>query len=144
MNGATVAWLACVAGLLGAPLAQAGPPSLDKAAAVKGQTSYLRYCVSCHGLWGKGDGPLASDLRVPVPNLTGLAAGVGGHFPYERVEQVIRSGEILRGHGSSDMPAWGDVFKKTKGTDAATADAAVRELTHYIWSIQTEAKEPPK
>jgi mono/diheme cytochrome c family protein len=140
MRGEAVAAVVCVAGLWGAPFALCGSAAPDKAAAVKGQTTYVRYCVSCHGPAGRGDGPLANDLRVLVPDLTAIAARAGGRYPYDRVERIVRSGEILRGHGTADRPAWGDVFKKTKGTEAATVDSAVRDLTHYIGSIQAPAK----
>ena len=111
----------------------------DAAAAAKGATVYVRYCVSCHGTGARGDGPLAADLRVPVPDMTTLAARSGGRFPEARVERIIQSGEVLRGHGSADMPAWGDAFKRTEGTGAATPQEAIRNLTHYLWSLQRVA-----
>jgi len=111
-------------------------PKYDTAAAAKGAVVYVRYCVSCHGKEAKGDGPLAADLRVPVPDMTTLAARSGGRFPEDRVRRIIESGEVLRGHGTEDMPAWGDAFKKTGGTDARTPQEAIRNLTHYLWSLQ--------
>ena len=80
---------------------------LDAAAAEKGSIVYVRYCVSCHGPVARGDGPLAQDLRVPVPDMTTLAARNGGRFPEARVARIIQSGEVLRGHGSADMPGLG-------------------------------------
>ena len=112
---------------------------LDPSSAAEGKVTYVRYCVSCHGKTGLGDGPLAKDLRVPVPDLTTLAARNGGQFPYARVVRIIESGEEVRGHGTPDMPAWGDAFKKTQGTNAPTINAAVRNLAHYIWSRQRPA-----
>lgn len=114
-------------------------PKHDPAAAAKGAVVYVRYCVSCHGPSARGDGPLAADLRVPVPDVTTLAARSGGRFPEARVERIIQSGEVLRGHGSADMPAWGDAFKRTEGTGAATPQEAIRNLTHYLWSLQRVA-----
>ena len=108
----------------------------DASAAAKGAVVYVRYCVSCHGRGARGDGPLAADLRVPVPDMTTLAARNGGRFPEERVERIIQSGEVLRGHGNADMPAWGDAFKRTEGTGAASPQEAIRNLTHYLWSLQ--------
>jgi mono/diheme cytochrome c family protein len=108
----------------------------DPAAAAKGAVVYVRYCVSCHGPGARGDGPLAADLRVPVPDMTTLAARNGGRFPEARVERIIQSGEVLRGHGTADMPAWGDAFKRTEGTGASTPQEAIRNLTQYLWSLQ--------
>jgi mono/diheme cytochrome c family protein len=122
------------------PALCAAESAVDAAAAAKGQVTYTRYCVACHGTAGKGDGSLAPDLRVPVPDLTSLTSRSGGSYPYDRVVRIIKSGEVVRGHGTVDMPAWGDAFKMTKGTEEASADAAVRNLTHYIHSIQKPAR----
>lgn len=122
----------------GSVLAAETAPSA--AAAAKGQVTYGRYCISCHGPRAKGDGPLASDLRVAVPDLTTLAQRNGGKYPYDRVVRVIQIGESLHGHGTPDMPAWGDAFKKTKGTGEATIDAAIRDVSHYLWTLQQPAK----
>jgi len=97
---------------------------------------YVRYCVSCHGSEARGDGPLAQDLKPPVPDLTTLASRHSGQFPFERVERVIELGEPMRGHGTSEMPAWGEAFKRTKGIEAPTPKQAIRNLTQYLWSIQ--------
>lgn len=127
-----------VAALAAAPArAQAGH---DPDAAAKGAVVYVRYCVSCHGRDARGDGPLAADLRVAVPDMTTLAARNSGRFPEKRVRRIIESGEVLRGHGTPDMPAWGDAFRRTGGTDARTPQEAIRNLTHYLWSLQRPAK----
>lgn len=140
MRGETIAaWLAA-GGLIVAPTAWSAEKAIDAAAATKGQITYTRYCVACHGPVGKADGPLAGDLRVAVPDLTSLASRSGGGYPYDRVVRIVKSGEVVRGHGTVDMPAWGDAFKKTRGTEEATVDAAVRNLAHYVWSIQQPAK----
>ncbi len=131
----TTAMPSVVALLLLAPFVGADT-QLDPSSAAEGKITYVRYCVSCHGKSGLGDGSLAKDLRVPVPDLTTLTARSGGQFPYARVVRIIESGEEVRGHGTADMPAWGDAFKKTQGTNAPTVNAAVRNLAHYIWSLQ--------
>jgi mono/diheme cytochrome c family protein len=129
--------LAALGAVLG-PAARAAEEAADAAAAKKGQVTYVRYCVSCHGSSGKGDGSLAGDLRHPVPDLTTLSARSGGAYPYDRVVRIIGSGETLRGHGTPDMPAWGDAFKRTRGTEERTPAGAVRNLAHYLWSIQQQ------
>lgn len=120
--------------------ALAAEGAVDPSAATRGRTTYERFCVACHGSTGRGDGSLAGDLSVPVPDLTTLSTRSGGAYPYDRVVRIIKSGEVVRGHGTVDMPAWGDAFKKTKGTEEATVDAAVRNLTHYLHSIQKATK----
>ena len=110
-------------------------PAPDKAATAKGQITYERYCVSCHGKTARGDGPLARELRVPVPDLTLLAKRSGGTYPAERVSMVIAKGSQVRGHGTDDMPAWGTAFNRTEGTEASV-DEAIRNLVAHLGSIQ--------
>jgi mono/diheme cytochrome c family protein len=111
----------------------------DPQAVANGAIVYARYCVSCHGKTGRGDGPLASDLKVTVPDLTTLAARNSGRYPSARVQQVIEGGEPLRGHGTSDMPAWGDAFKRTEGIEARNPKEAIHNLTQYLSSLQRTA-----
>jgi mono/diheme cytochrome c family protein len=115
-----------------------GEERYDSHAATSGKTTYARYCGACHGATGLADGPLARDLSVAVPNLTTLAARNQGTFPYDRVVSIITHGENRRGHGTSDMPAWGDAFKKSEGIGAPTVEAAIRNVAHYLWSLQGE------
>jgi mono/diheme cytochrome c family protein len=108
----------------------------DPAAAAKGQIIYVRYCGSCHGAQGRGDGAIAPDLRVPPTDLTRLAATRGGRFPLDAVRQSIDGRKATRGHGSPDMPVWGEVFRRTEGTGAPDAESATWRIAHYLWSIQ--------
>jgi mono/diheme cytochrome c family protein len=121
----------------GAPLTLAadGP---DQRAAAKGKIIYGRYCASCHGVSGRGDGVLAADLKVPPADLTQLTARNGGIFPFAAVARAIDGRQSTRAHGAPDMPVWGEIFKSTKGTDAPSVESAVGRLTHYIWTIQGE------
>jgi len=112
----------------------------DAAAAAKGKIIYQRYCGSCHGPEARGNGPLASDLRLPPSDLTSLAARNGGRFPFAAVAQAVDGRKTTRGHGAPDMPVWGEVFPKTGGTDSPSVESAVGRLTHYLWSIQKTAK----
>jgi mono/diheme cytochrome c family protein len=130
--------LVAIAAALAAPVLAAGPP--DAGVVARGETTYTRYGVACHGKAGRGDGPLAGDLRVSVPDLTTMATRSGGAYPYDRVVRIINSGDALRGHGTADMPAWGDAFKKTKGTGEATVDAAIRNLSQYLRTLQQPAR----
>ncbi len=114
---------------------------LDKAAAMKGQTIFKRYCVACHGRSGQGDGSLSKDLRSTVPDITELGQKNRGVFPFELVIRLVDGRETARAHGSPDMPAWGDAFEKTTGTNAETVDEAIRRLAHFIWSLQKPASD---
>jgi mono/diheme cytochrome c family protein len=71
---------------------------------------YLKYCGSCHGADGKGRGPVSSDLKVKVPDLTTLSKNNKGVYPLPRVMSAIDGTRKVRGHGDPAMPVWGEVF----------------------------------
>ncbi len=48
----------------------AGGKIVDPATLSLGQTTYLEYCIQCHGVDGKGNGPSAAGLLPPPRNLT--------------------------------------------------------------------------
>jgi len=136
--------LALVCGIATAVGAQQGgnpPGTPDAEAAAKGKVIYERYCAVCHGTNGTGDGPLASELRTAPADLTRLAANNGGVFPAGAVAKAIDGRGTTRAHGTPDMPAWGEVFKRTGGTGVSDIEAAVVRITHYIWSIQRLASD---
>jgi mono/diheme cytochrome c family protein len=41
---------------------------------VEGRENFTAYCAVCHGVDGRGNGPAAPAMKVPVPDLTTLAA----------------------------------------------------------------------
>jgi mono/diheme cytochrome c family protein len=133
---ARVVLVACL-GTAGALALRASAEQMkpDKQAAAKGRITFQRYCVSCHGPEAKGDGPLAKDLRVSVPDLTTLTTRNGGTYPFDRVVRIVTKGSEVRGHGTDDMPAWGTAFRRTEGT-GTLVDEAIRNLTQYLWSVQ--------
>jgi mono/diheme cytochrome c family protein len=130
---AAAAWLAL--GSASALRAGGADDDAAKQTIAKGRVVYVRYCVSCHGKDARGDGSLAKDLSVPVPDLTTLALRSGGVYPQDRVVRIITKGNEVRGHGTEDMPAWGPAFNRTDGIEAAV-DEAIRDLARYLGSVQ--------
>ncbi len=110
-------------------------PSYDPAKAVLGNNLFLSHCASCHGLNAEGDGSLAEVLRTPPGNLTQLTVDNAGTFPEERTYKVIDGREEIRGHGSADMPAWGDAFAVVASSEEEVAEKIDR-LVHFIKSVQ--------
>ena len=82
--------------------------------APSGEETYQTHCASCHGPRGAGDGPVAATLRVPVPNLSTLAARNGGEFPADRAASYIDGRAMPAAHGARSMPVWGGVFDVTQ------------------------------
>lgn len=84
--------------------------SLQNAGQKAGSVTYERYCASCHGIMGIGDGPVARSLLIKPADLTQLSAKNGGKFPEQRVIKTIDGRLMPQAHGSSDMPIWGQWF----------------------------------
>lgn len=102
-----------------------------------GAALYRTYCASCHGVSGRGDGPMAEFLRVPAANLTQLARRQGGTFRDETVARVIDGRERVGAHGPSDMPVWGDAFSSALAQDGEVRlRARVNALVQHLASIQ--------
>ena len=45
----------------------------DKESIALGKTLYTKYCKSCHGGGGKGDGPKAGSMKAPLGDFTSAA-----------------------------------------------------------------------
>lgn len=99
-----------------------------------GQQEFERHCALCHGLDGKGQGPLADAMKLVPTDLTRLAARNNGEFPASRVGDVIRNGGGVLGHGSSAMLPWGNYFGE-KGKPEV-AKKRIADLVAYIKSLQ--------
>lgn len=93
--------------LLTALPAAAQPPDGD---AARGEALYMNHCVACHGIEGRGEGPMTPILMIRPTDLTRLAATNGGVFPTFRVIARIDGRDPLVAHGSP-MPVYGDFFE---------------------------------
>lgn len=104
---------------------------------VEGKDSYDAYCAVCHGKAGKGDGPAAPAMKMPVPDLTMMAQRSNGKFNALAAQQAIESaGRVTSGaHGIDDMPIWGDVFR---GEGTARKTLRIGNLVKYLESIQVK------
>ena len=72
-----------------------------------GKREFMNRCAVCHGASGTGDGGAIDILKTAPTNLTTLSKNNGGVFPFERVYAVIDGRQMVKGHGSRDMPIWG-------------------------------------
>ena len=107
-------------------------------ASMEGKDLYKAYCASCHGIDGKGHGPVAAVLKALLPDLTLIAKRNHGAFPKEELEKMILGGKGSRAaHGSADMPVWGPVFRKVEN-DQDLGLVRVRRLADYLISLQTK------
>lgn len=107
----------------------------------RGEAEYLDSCAVCHGLDGKGDGPLADELQKRPADLTVISRETG-RFPYWRVFAVIDGRYVVPGHGEREMPVWGqqfierDVKRYGPSGGAIVTQERIHELASYVESLQ--------
>jgi mono/diheme cytochrome c family protein len=114
-----------------------------------GKMEFMRSCASCHGVDGKGNGPVAKSLVKPPSDLTRLSENNKGVFPISRVYAVIDGRVQVMVHGPREMPVWGDAY--TRGlADRMPRDFMSKEmidilvrvriltLIEYLSTIQTK------
>ncbi len=75
-----------------------------------GQFEYRMGCAACHGVDGKGMGPVGALFGKPPADLTTLAKRNNGVFPFNSVYEVIDGRKVIVAHGTRDMPIWGDRY----------------------------------
>jgi mono/diheme cytochrome c family protein len=136
MRDCTRASAACLLAL--AALAAPGAGAADFSA-YSGIELYHRFCESCHGRSGEGNGPVSRGFATAVPDLTRIALRHGGKFPDNWVYRVIDGREAMVSHGPRDMPVWGSELWREQGADvtagAKTRDAIAR-LVEYLRGLQ--------
>jgi mono/diheme cytochrome c family protein len=111
-----------------------------------GEREYLSSCAVCHGVSGRGDGPMAVMIDQVVADLTNLRAENGGVFPVNRVYEIIDGRTEVAWHGPRDMPVWGNEYnaqiRLMLGYDYPDAEALVRArilaLIEHIYSLQAQ------
>lgn len=97
-------WLALA---LAATLPVSHPALASDRDARDGQRYFLRYCASCHGVNGAGDGPVAKALAKPPTNLRLLGDKYGVPLAAARLAQLIDGRDAVAAHGTREMPVWG-------------------------------------
>jgi hypothetical protein len=101
-----------------------------------GEDSFMFYCATCHGVGGRGDGPVARSLKTPPPDLTILTKRNGGTFPRSDVISFVTGvSDKLPTHGPSDMPVWGPIFRALDPSDARVK-IRIENIVNFIESIQ--------
>lgn len=117
-----------------------------------GAGEYRISCLSCHGVGGRGNGPMAKFLTIKPSDLTQLANNNGGQypglkagrFPFSTVFQVIDGRTVVSGHGERAMPVWGSRYMSEEsgkygpylGENEHVVRGRILELVYYLQSIQ--------
>lgn len=110
-----------------------------------GKSEYDSACAVCHGLTGKGNGYMATQLKTRVSDLTTLARNNNGVFPFDRVYQVIDGRQEVKAHGTREMPIWGKAFNLQTSIYfenypphdmESSARSRILALTEYLYRLQ--------
>lgn len=109
---------------------------------IAGAKLFEDYCQACHGSGGRGDGPMAKDLKRRPADLTGIAARNGGTFPMARVMSTI-DGYTRRNDMRSIMPEMGEVLADGPLVQVDTGDGIMTPapeglvaLADYLKTLQ--------
>jgi len=104
-----------------------------------GEETFRRFCASCHGESGQGDGPVASAIPITVPDLTLIRRRQGDKFPEETLRKIIDGRNVVIYHGTRYMPVWGYEFWVEEGADKEAekrVEIIIANLIDYITAIQ--------
>lgn len=97
---------------------------------VNGAVLYQEYCASCHGATAHGNGPAATLVKQPVPDLT-LIARRDGDFDLWHVRL-----HILEARGHTAMPDWESAISRSH-SDHRTM-LIVYNLAKHLEEVQAE------
>jgi mono/diheme cytochrome c family protein len=121
------------------PAEGAAQGDYDRVLAEMGAEVYTRHCASCHGVSGRGDGPVNVALKIPSPDLTRIAQRRGGEFPEGEIARFIDGRFEVPAHGSREMPVWGERFGASIPESSVAEEIGrgkIATLLDYLASIQ--------
>jgi len=98
-----------------------------------GGALYARYCASCHGVTGRGDGPVAASLDPHPADLTHSNLELGDLI------RRIDGRSATRPHGTSAMPVWGEVFNEELITEPKAREITrlrLQALAEHVRSLR--------
>jgi hypothetical protein len=105
-----------------------------------GRVLFTTHCASCHGVDGRGNGPVAGSLVQRPSDLTKLTKRYGVPLPRGKLAEFIDGRIAVKAHGPRDMPVWGERFDVDLGPGVlATEDTKRRTIdviVDYLVSIQ--------
>ncbi len=112
--------------------------AVQKTGPVNGKQMYTSYCAPCHGMDGRGNGPVAPALKQKPADLTAIAKNNGGKYPSSHIATVLEYGTELPAHGTAQMPVWGPVFGRMDQQHPDQRLLRISNLSQYLRSIQTK------
>jgi mono/diheme cytochrome c family protein len=116
----------------------------DLNAIARGRNIYEQNCVSCHGLDGRGTGPLAASLTHPPADLTNhfhQASGKGDAYLFWRISEGA-SVEPFKSMGSA-MPSFKNTLEEDERWDTLAYVHAYFHLGLAQWGTDAETASAP-
>ncbi|MFD0982824.1 c-type cytochrome [Tropicimonas aquimaris] len=109
-----------------------------------GEYLFKKNCAVCHGAAAAGDGPVAELFQTKPKNLQLLSQENNSAFPFSEVYRSIDGRKEIAGHGTSEMPVWGDLFYAEAvpdtfhpGMDAdEIVQARILALVYFLQTVQ--------
>jgi mono/diheme cytochrome c family protein len=113
---------------------------VNRTPANDGKQMYVSYCAPCHGVEGKGNGPVSGALKTRPVNLTLLSRNNGGTFPVMHVQSILQFGATNPAHGTAQMPVWGPVLGNMDANSIQANEGLLRisNLSKYLETIQAK------
>jgi mono/diheme cytochrome c family protein len=106
--------------------------------ATSGKQMYVNYCAPCHGVDGRGQGPVAPALKASPTDLTVLSRNNHGKFPDTHVVNVLQNGAEIPSHGTVEMPVWGPILGKMNVTNNQDRLLRISNLSRYLDTLQAK------
>jgi len=105
-------------------------------APTSGKQMYISYCAPCHGVDGRGNGPVATSLKREPSDLTVLSRKNHGKFPDTHIVAVLQFGTDVPSHGTAQMPVWGPILGKMNQSSPQQRILRISNLSRYLESMQ--------
>jgi mono/diheme cytochrome c family protein len=107
-----------------------------------GKQMFVNYCAPCHGVDGRGNGPVASELKTAPSDLTMIATNNRGVYPAVHLMAVVKFGVQVPAHGSQEMPIWGSVLGQidqlNNNSQQERVSLRIYNLVQYLKTLQTK------
>ncbi len=129
---------ALAAGMGNAQSSTTAPTTLKQTASTNGKQMFVNYCASCHGVDGKGDGPVAASLKMPPTDLTLLSKNNNGKFPDSHLFAVLQYGSEIPSHGTAEMPVWGPILGRLDRANPDVKKLRMSNLIRYLETLQAK------
>ncbi len=103
-----------------------------------GEMAYRTSCADCHGIDGKGNGPMAAGLNTKPTDLTVEAKNNNGEFPFEPVYNIIDGRKSSDASTPRHMPVWGQAFLSFGPDSQGIPRNRISAIIDYLKRIQAK------